>query len=89
MHRITTLAAGLLALSVAAGAFAGESAIVGRLKQDGTIQVFKDRFQPKFPDGTPVASITAAPAEGGPRLKRASADGCRRRSRLVHGSLSP
>lgn len=76
MHRITTLAAGLLALSVASGASAGESAVVGRLRPDGTIQVYKDRFQPAFPDGTPVASITATPAEGGPRLTRAAADGC-------------
>jgi hypothetical protein len=75
MHRITTLAAGLLALAAARDALA-ESALVGKLKQDGTIQVYQNRFLPSFPDGTPVATIEAAPAEGGPRLTRASADGC-------------
>ncbi|MET0552979.1 MAG: hypothetical protein ABW221_08075 [Vicinamibacteria bacterium] len=76
MHRITTLAAGLLALAAASDAFAGESALVGRLKQDGTIEIDKGRFLPGFPDGTPVATIEATPAAGGPRLTRASSDGC-------------
>jgi hypothetical protein len=76
MHRITILSTGLVALSVASTALAGESALVGKLKQDGTIQVYQDRFQPAFPDGTRVASIAATPAEGGPRLTRASSDGC-------------
>jgi hypothetical protein len=76
MHRITILAAGLLALSAASDALAGESALVGRLKQDGTIQVYQDRFLKTFPDGTPVATVEATPAPGGPKLTRAAADGC-------------
>ena len=84
MHRITTLTAGLLALSVASGAQAGESALVGRLKQDGTIQVYKNRLLPTFPDGTPVATIEAAPAPGGPKLTRAAADGCLAETTVLH-----
>ena len=76
MHRAMTLSVGLLVLAAASGALAGESALVGRLKQDGTIQLYKDRFLPKFPDGTPVATIEATPAEGGPKLTRATSDGC-------------
>jgi hypothetical protein len=89
MYRITTLAAGLLALSFASGAVAGESALVGRLKQDGTIQVYKDRFLQAFPDGTAVATIEATPAAGGPRLTRASTDGCRAETTVLVVAAAP
>ena len=89
MHPITTLTAGLLALSVASGALAGESALVGRLRQDGTIQVYQDRFLKAFPDGTPVATIEATPAPGGPKLTRAAADGCLTETTVLRVAESP
>lgn len=70
------LAALALPLAAASAAHAGQSALVGKLKQDGTIQLYTNRFQSHFADGTPVAKIEAKRTDGIVRVERRSADGC-------------
>jgi hypothetical protein len=75
--RIALLFAALvLPLAVASAAHAGQSALVGKLKQDGTIQLYTNRFKNHFADGTPVAKIEAKRTDGTVRVERRSADGC-------------
>lgn len=65
-----------LPLAAASTAHAAQSAIVGKLKQDGTIQLYANRFQDHFADGTPVAKVEAKKTDGIVRIERRSADGC-------------
>lgn len=52
---------------------AAQSALVGRIKSDGTIQLFTNRFQTHFVDGTPVAKIEATRVYGVVHVHRRSA----------------
>lgn len=65
-----------LALAFSTPTLAAQSALVGKLKQDGTIQIFPNRFQDNFADGTPVAKIETTRTDGIVRIHRRSAEGC-------------
>lgn len=65
-----------LPLALASPALAAQAALVGKLKQDGTIQLFTSRFQDHFADGTPVAKIETTRTDGIVRIHRRSANGC-------------
>ena len=65
-----------LSLAVASPLLAAQSALVGKQKADGTIQLYLNRFQDHFADGTLVAKIEATQKDGVTRLVRRSADGC-------------
>jgi len=63
-------------LALASPLLAAQSALVGKQKADGTVQLYLNRFQDRFDDGTPVAKIEATQKDGVTQLLRRSADGC-------------
>jgi hypothetical protein len=71
-----TLAVLALPLALPSTVLAAQSALVAKLKQDGTIQVLTNRFQQHFADGTLVAKIETTRTDGSARIHRRSADGC-------------
>jgi hypothetical protein len=80
--RSIVLSVAALSLGIAAPAF-GQTAQVGYIRADGSIQLFKNRLQQHFADGTPVAKIESSDVDGFPRLYRWAADGCRGESTLL------
>lgn len=70
------LASLALPLALASPALAAQSALVGKQKADGSIQLYLNRFQSHFADGTPVAKVEATQKDGVTSLVRRSADGC-------------
>jgi len=71
-----SLAAVVWPLALASAASAAQSALVGKLQQDGTIRLYTNRFQDHFADGTPVAKIDTTRTNGIVSIQRRSADGC-------------
>jgi hypothetical protein len=51
-------------LASASGAFAAQRAEIGIVASDGTVQLYRDRFQEQFPDGTAVAEVRASISNG-------------------------
>ena len=72
-----------VSLGITPPAFAGQSAQVGHMNADGSTQLYRNRLQPRFADGTPVAKVEFSDVNGFPRLYRWAADGCRGESVLL------
>lgn len=69
---LSILAVALLAS--AGGAVAAERAEIGIVGADGKVQLHRDRFQEKFPDGTAVAELRADISNGFLHLTRKGFD---------------
>lgn len=80
---VTLLSTLVVLLVSAASALAEQSAVIGQAKADGTFRIHRDRFQPTFADGTPVAKIEIRTVDGFTRVYRWAADGCRGESTLA------
>jgi hypothetical protein len=79
-----------VALAFASPVLAAQSALVGKQKADGSVQLYLNRFLDHFADGTPVAKIEAAQKDGATQLIRRSADGCQVEiSEATIGPLGP
>lgn len=78
--------AALLTLSLALGAqaTAEEYAVVGHVNDDGSFELYEDRFQETFADGTPVARVEVTEAGGFVRVSRWADNGCRGEATTVH-----
>jgi hypothetical protein len=72
-----------LCLASVPPALAQTSAVVGQRNADGSFQVYRQRFQPTFADGTPVARVEIRDVDGFVRVARWAADGCRGESTLA------
>jgi hypothetical protein len=64
----------LALLTSAGGAAAAERAEIGIVAPDGKVQLHRDRFQEKFPDGTAVAEVRADISNGFLQLTRKGFD---------------
>jgi hypothetical protein len=78
-----------LPLALASPVLAAQSALVAKLKQDGTIQILTNRFQDHFADGTPVAKIETKTSDGITTILRRSADGCLQESTQMEFGVTP
>jgi len=64
----------LAMLGSAGAAVAAQRAEIGVVAADGNVQLFRDRFQENFPDGTAVAEVRAAISNGFLQLTRKGFD---------------
>jgi hypothetical protein len=74
----------IVTIGMPVAAFAQQSAVIGYVKEDGSIQLYKNRLKQQFADGVPIATFKVTDADGFPRLTRLAANGCRAESAQLH-----